>query len=100
LLPLPEVAKFQTQIGVKKQAELQSRSARHEYHLQFWDGLLALARTKTDPHANRKPTEENWISGGIGRTGFSLNYVIRQPDCHSQPRQCEQHYRSDNRIRS
>ncbi len=82
LIPLPEIAEFQTQIGVKKQAERQSRSARLKDRLQFWEGLLALARTKIETHANRKPTQDSWISGGIGRTGFALNYVIRQTDSH------------------
>lgn len=80
LIPLPEATAFQTQIGVKKQAERQNRSERHELRLKFWAGLLALAKTKSDVHANRKPTQDSWISGGIGRTGFALLYSIRKND--------------------
>jgi hypothetical protein len=80
LIPLPEAASFQTQIGVKRQAERQFRSERHVLRIQYWEGLLALARDKTLIHANRNPTKDNWISGGIGRTGFSLNYVVREQD--------------------
>jgi hypothetical protein len=80
LIPLPEAASFQTQIGVKRQAERQGRSERHILRYRYWEGLLALAKTKTPIHANRNPTKDNWISGGIGRTGFSLNYVVREHD--------------------
>jgi hypothetical protein len=77
LIPLPEATDFQTQIGVKKQAERQNRTERHDLRLKFWEGLLALAKTKIDVHAGRKPTEDNWISGSIGRAGFSLIYTVR-----------------------
>jgi hypothetical protein len=80
LIPLPEAASFQTQIGVKRQAERQGRSERHILRYRYWEGLLALAKTMTPVHANRNPTKDNWISGGIGRTGFSLNYVVREHD--------------------
>ncbi len=77
LIPLPEAAAFQTKIGVKRLAERQNRSERHELRYKFWDNLLSYARSKTDLHAGRKPNDSTWISGGIGRTGFSLNYVVR-----------------------
>ncbi len=80
LIPLPEATAFQTQIGVKKQAERQSRSDRHDLRIQFWEGLLEYAKTKTDIHANRQPTQYTWVSGGIGRTGFGLVYTVRKND--------------------
>lgn len=80
LIPLPEASAFQTQIGVKKQAERQDRSERHEQRYKFWEGLLDLAKTKSEVHANRKPTQDGWLSGGIGRAGFSLVYTTRQHD--------------------
>lgn len=80
LIPLPEVASFQTQLGVKRQAERKQQIERHEFRLQFWTGLLDRARDKNPVHANRSPTESTWISGSSGRKGFSYNYVIRQHD--------------------
>lgn len=80
LIPLPEATAFQTQIGVKKQAERQSRTDRHELRLKFWEGLLGCAKSRSDVHANRKPTQDGWISGGIGRYGFSLVYTARRHD--------------------
>lgn len=84
IIPLPEAAAFQTKIGVKRLAERQNRSERHELRYRFWEGLLSCARTKTDLHAGRKPNDSTWISGGIGRTGFSLNYAIRQEECQAE----------------
>lgn len=80
LIPLPEASAFQTQIGVKKQAERQDRSERHEQRYRFWEGLLVVAKQKSEVHANRKPTQDGWLAGGIGRAGFNLTYTTRQHD--------------------
>lgn len=80
LIPLPETASFQTQIGVKRQAERKTRTVRHELRYKFWEGLLAHAKELTLLHAGRKAGHDGWISSGIGRTGFSLQYSIRRED--------------------
>jgi hypothetical protein len=80
LIPLPEAIDFQTKIGVKRQAEKQSRTDRQVLIIRFWESLLTLAATKSNVHANRSPTQDGWISGGIGRFGFSLIYTIRKTD--------------------
>jgi len=80
LIPLPEAAEFQTQIGVKKQAERQNRTERHDLRYKFWESLLGLAKCKTNIHANRSPTQDSWISGSIDRGGFSLVYATRKYD--------------------
>jgi len=80
LIPLPEASAFQTQIGVKKQAERQSRTDRHDLRLKFWEGLLEVAKTRSDVHANRKPTTDGWLSGGINRFGYALTYTTRRTD--------------------
>jgi hypothetical protein len=80
LIPLPEATEFQTQIGVKKRAERQNLAERHVIRLRFWEGLLEHAKTKLNVHANRQPTKDNWISGSIGRAGFSLTYTVRKTD--------------------
>ena len=81
LIPLPEAASFQTQIGVKRQSEKKHKKERHDLRFRFWEGLLGYAKSKTQIHANRKPSQDGWISGGIGRSGFSLTYSVRQTDC-------------------
>jgi hypothetical protein len=80
IIPLPEAIEFQTQIGVKKEAERRQRAERYDLRQRFWAELLQYARTKTALHANRKPSSDGWISGGIGRAGFSLTYTARQED--------------------
>ena len=80
IIPLPEAVDFQTQIGVKKQAERLQSTEQSELRLRFWSELLDRARKKTALHANRKPNSSTWISGGVGRAGFQLNYTARQED--------------------
>lgn len=78
LIPLPEVEAFQTQIGAKQAAERKERAERHGLRSRFWSGLLTIAKQRGMAHANRSPSEDSWISAGIGRSGFSLIFAIRQ----------------------
>ena len=80
IIPLPEAAEYQTQIREKEQAAKGDRAHRYNERHKFWTQLLTFARTKTDLHANRSPTIQNWISGSIGRHGFLLSYVAREKD--------------------
>ncbi|MER9402076.1 DUF4268 domain-containing protein [Mesorhizobium sp. M0615] len=80
LIPLPETASYQTQIGVKKLAERKSQGERHELRYKFWEQMLDHARKHTPIHASRKATRDGWVSGSIGRSGFSLQYTIRKED--------------------
>jgi hypothetical protein len=81
LIPLPEAAEFQTQIGVKQAADRKERAERHDLRYRFWARLLDAARLRTTLHANRSPQDGSWIAGGgIGRKGFSLSYVTRKQD--------------------
>ena len=82
LIPLPEAADYQTKLGEKRLAERNDQAERHDQRLAFWAALLARAKPRTNLHANRQPARDTWISGGIGRTGFMLNYVARQTDSH------------------
>ncbi|KEO85715.1 hypothetical protein EH30_14470 [Erythrobacter sp. JL475] len=80
LIPLPETASFQTKIGVKRQAERKDRIERHDQRYRFWELLLERAKEKTELHANVSPGTDTWKSAGIGRSGFQLNYGLRQRD--------------------
>lgn len=80
IIPLPEASQYQTQIGAKTKAEQEHAATRHGLRRSFWEELLAHPRSKDTPHANRKPTKDGWLSGGIGRAGFSLTYSIRKND--------------------
>jgi hypothetical protein len=80
IIPLPEATQFQTQIGLKRQAEQKAKVERHEIRYEFWQGLLALAAQKSPLHAGRSPPKDNWISASAGVRGFGYNYTIRQTD--------------------
>lgn len=80
LIPLPEASEFQTQIGAKRMAERKERVERHDLRYRFWEQLLARAKARTAIHANRSPGKDTWISGGVGRSGFSISYGLRQRD--------------------
>lgn len=81
IIPLPESAAFQTQIGVKRQAERKDRVERHDLRFRFWDMLLQAAKTRTNLHAGLSPGESTWLAGSIGRAGFSLIYGLTQSRC-------------------
>lgn len=83
LIPLPELKDFQTQIGRKKQAERQSQSGRDERMLRFWAALLLIAKPLCKIHEGRTPTKDNWLSGSIGRAGFSLSYSTKKGESKS-----------------
>jgi Domain of unknown function (DUF4268) len=80
LIPLPETASFQTQIGVKRQAERRQRSERHDIRLEFWSQLLPISVQQTALFSGRTPTSDNWISASTGIRGFQWTYTIRQND--------------------
>jgi len=80
IIPLPETAEYQTQIGAKKQAEQEGLAERHVLRIKFWEALLARPETKETPHANRKATKDGWLSGSIGKAGFALTYFARRYD--------------------
>jgi len=46
LIPLPETARFQTRIGVKRQAERRERTERYDQRIEFWSALLPYAATR------------------------------------------------------
>ena len=49
---------------------------RHKKRLDFWKGLLEKSKTRTNLFANIKPSKENWISMGAGKSGILYYYVI------------------------
>jgi Domain of unknown function (DUF4268) len=53
---------------------------RHTERLKFWKGLLEVANKKTQLHAGRAPTKDNWLAGASGTAGISFTYAVRQHD--------------------
>ena len=74
IIPLPETASFQTQIGVKRQAERRSQSQRDNVIGKFWEALVA--RTDATLHAHIQPGHAAWIGVTAGIRGMGFNYTI------------------------
>jgi hypothetical protein len=49
---------------------------RHDRRLEFWTGLLAKSRPLTKLFSNIKPSTQQWITTGIGKSGVTLSYGI------------------------
>lgn len=80
LIPLPEASEFVTKLGEKRLAERKDQAERHDQRIEFWTALLTRAKPRTALFANRQASRDNWISTGIGRSGFGLVYVARQTE--------------------
>jgi len=75
----PEIAQF-----TEKDDDSGGDPERHKLRYSFWAGLLAYAATQTSLHSARTPCTSNWIGGGIGRNGFSLNYGVREQESQAE----------------
>ena len=80
LIPLPEAAEFQTQIGAKRQAGQRERRERDQIRFRFWEELLVKARDVQAPGRDSTPTDSPWLSIRIGRSGFNFSYSVRKFD--------------------
>ncbi len=81
IIPLPEAAEYETKIRDKKQEERRVKSKRQEIFWRFWGQLIERSKGKTTVVEKRNSTTDHWLSGGIGRSAFVLNFVMRQEDC-------------------
>ncbi|KMS55209.1 hypothetical protein V474_19405 [Novosphingobium barchaimii LL02] len=82
IIPLPEAATFQTQIGLKRRAERKDQGERHSLRQLFWTGLLALpAATR---YAGKAVPTGGWIASKTEFEGVELNLVIRKTDCQAE----------------
>lgn len=84
IIPLPEVSDFQTQIRAKELAGKEHRAEKNNEMYQFWSALLEHAKTKSNLHAGRRPTNDNWITGGSGKTGIEFTYSTRRSDSQAE----------------
>lgn len=76
LIPLPEAASFQTQIGLKRQASRQERSERHDLLQQWWGRLTQ--RPDAELHRHLNPGPHSYISAGSGIRGVTYTYVVSE----------------------
>ena len=52
------------------------KSVKNEKRLEFWKGLLVVAKEKDADFKNLSPTGYHWIGKGGGKSGISFNFVI------------------------
>jgi hypothetical protein len=78
IIPLPEANDYQVQLRVKEEVGRKSRAERHDLRLRFWEGLIAVARSRQTRHANIKPGPYHWLGASSGIRGLGLNYAIVQ----------------------
>lgn len=79
IIPLPEATEYQIQMKEKEQSERRERAERNPQYYNFWEGLIALAKDKTDSHANLTPTTYDTLKVK-GWKKFSLCYVVNKHD--------------------
>ncbi|MBU1665513.1 MAG: DUF4268 domain-containing protein [Gammaproteobacteria bacterium] len=80
IIPLPEAAEYEIRVREKTQASQRANSAREDIFLRFWAQLIERSKPHSSLIANRSPVPDHWLGGGIGKAGFTLNYVVRQHD--------------------
>jgi Domain of unknown function (DUF4268) len=78
IIPLPEANEYQIQIREKEQVGRKKRTERYDVRLRFWEGLIAVARSRNARHANIKLGTYSWLGAGSGIRGLSFNYTIVQ----------------------
>ncbi|NBC36250.1 DUF4268 domain-containing protein [Novosphingobium sp. FSY-8] len=82
IIPLPEAATFQTQIGLKRQAERKDLSEQHQRFVRFWGQLMALPNA-TFYHGKSVPVG-GWLGGKTRVEGITINLSLRKSDCQAE----------------
>lgn len=78
IIPLPEAAEYQVQLREKEQVGRKKRAQRHDLREKFWEGLVAIARSRGTRHGNLKPGSYQWIGASSGTRGLNFNHTIVQ----------------------
>jgi len=82
IIPLPEAADYEVKVRAQEKEKRKVLSARHEIFRKFWGQFIERSKTLTPLLSNRTPSDDHWISAGIGRSGFTLNTVLTQNESH------------------
>jgi hypothetical protein len=72
LIPLPETEDYLIRLRDQEQEQRRVATGRYDVMRQFWAKYIELSKAKTSLLANRKTTQDNWLTGPLGRTGFTL----------------------------
>ena len=72
LIPLPETEDYLIRLRDQEQEQRRVATGRFDVIRQFWSRYIELSKTMTNLLANRKTTQDNWLTSGLGRSGFML----------------------------
>lgn len=76
IIPLPEAAEYEVKIRAQAQESKKMESARSEMFMRFWAQLIDRSKSSTSMLAKRSTTNAQWISAGIGKSGFNLTISL------------------------
>lgn len=89
IIPLPEAANYEIKIRAQAHETRKARSAREMIFRRFWAQLIERSRASNQLLANRTTSGAHWLSAGIGRAGFNLNFVLMEDririECYIRP---------------
>lgn len=80
IIPLPEATDYEVKLRAQEKEKRKVLGARQEIFRRFWAQLIERSKAKTPLLANRSTTIDHWITGGIGRSGFTLGANMTQSD--------------------
>lgn len=78
IIPLPEATDYEVKIRAQEKEKRKVLGARQQIFRKFWAQLIERSRERTQLFANRSTTTDHWLSAGIGRRGFGLNFSLVQ----------------------
>lgn len=80
IIPVKEQEEYMIRMAEKKQEDSDAQEelkSRHKVRMEFWNKLLEkINNSDTKLFQNVNPSKDNWITGGVGMTGVSLNFVV------------------------
>lgn len=76
IIPLPESLDYEIKIRTQAKETKKVKTVRQEIFRRFWSQLIERSRARTGLFANRSTSTDHWLSGGIGRAGFSLSLSL------------------------
>jgi len=73
IIPLPEASEYEVKLRAQEKEKQKVHGAKQELFRRFWAQLIERSKAKTPLFANRSTTTDQWITAGIGRSGFALH---------------------------
>jgi hypothetical protein len=68
--------------SMKTLKESCGRTELEKARLEFWKGLIELAKQKDTPHQNINPSHRHWLPASAGVSGLAFTYVITREYAH------------------